>query len=280
MLPKTQVLSIVTVLDSRDSDGFSQIRDVHNKISELKISYEIVIIVNRIHSQKDDADIKSLSLNFPNLQIFKLKDITDFRSASLAGIENAIGDWVLMIDIYQDSINSVESMLESAFKNNTEIVIGEKPSSLQLLSRTVVNNILQHDYPLIAIDNVITSSNLKKSIITQKDFTHNPVHLRERLSSSWKIVIGKSTLPLRASNISFLLVSFLAIIYSLLVSSNSVLAAISILSFFLSVVLLFISEYMVMLADPHSRKPDYEIAERTSSNIQVRNDSTNIEVES
>lgn len=278
MLPKTQVLSIVTVLDHRDPGDFLRIVDINNKISKLNISYEIVVIDNRNRSDKDDKNISSLSLNVPNLQIFKLKNVTDHKTASLAGIENAIGDWVLSLDIYQDSINPLEEMLESAIKYGTEIIIGANSDSLHLLSRTIVNNILQHEYPLIALNNAINSQNLKKTIIPQKDHTYNPLHVRERLVNSWKIFIGKSLLPLRVANISFVLASILAILYSLSSAPVTVLI-ISILSFFMSVSLLFISEYLIILSDPHSRKPNYEIAERLSSNIQARNSLTNIEVE-
>ncbi len=323
MLPKTQILSIVVVIDSRDNDGFMVLRKISDMAKELGLYYEIVVIVNRYYSAADLRDLKNLSNEVENLQIFFLKNVIDYKAAAMVGLENSIGDWVLTIDVYYDAIDAVKSMLEVAFKDNSEVVIAldpkishggiiisflsfvfnllfkilhkyklsEESSSLKLFSRTITNYILQHNAPLVAIETIAAQSNIKKSIVTQTTKKNSQLSLRERIRNHWMILIGINHMPLRIANLISGFGASLALFYSVYVViinlfRNNVVAGwttvsliMSMMFFTMSAVLWLISEYLVMLMDPYSRKSRYEIVERISSNIQARDHYTNIELE-
>jgi hypothetical protein len=323
MLPKTQILSVIVVLDNRDKGDFQVINDVSHKLSTLGISYEIVLIVNRNYNRADSEVLSALSRKIENLQLFFMRNTTDYKTAVMAGLENSIGDWVLSLDVYQDSIDHIDIMLETALSNNTEIVTGasnsaannglisrlmsfgfnsifsmihgyrlsQESTSLKLLSRSVVNYILQSEHSLIALETVAAGSNSKKSVIRQDTRKNNPIPLKERVNNRWKILIGLNSAPLRIANFISGAGALLALSYSLYVIfinliNNNVVAGWTTVSLILSsmfmtisIVLWLISEYLVMLSDPNSRKPRYEIAERFASNIQARNNLLNVEVE-
>lgn len=321
ILPKTQILSAVIVVDKRDDGKFLAVQEVAKEIADLNLCHEIVVVVNRYYAKSDSEALKVLTTKFDNLQIYLLKNVIDYKEAVLAGIENSIGDWVLTIDVYQDDAFAIKRMMETAFRENVEVVIGldkklenslltrflsfafnfvfrklhgydlsRENSSLKLLSRAVTNYILQHDSPLIAVETISAKSNIKKSFFTQKTKINN-LSLKERINNRWMVLIGINSAPLRLANFisgAGALLSLTYSVYVVLVNliKNDVIAGWTTVSLILSMmfltmstVLWLISEYLVMLSNPNSRKANYEIIERLSSNLQARNNFVNVEVE-
>ena len=323
MIPKTQILSIVVVIDKRDNDGFQAIKNISQTAKKLDLYYEIVVVVNRYYSRSDLENLKFLSNEIANLQIFFLKNVIDYKGASMVGLENSIGDWVLTIDVYQDSMEAIKSMIEAAFKENSEVIIAldpkksrdgifirflsflfnflfkilhkyklsEESSSLKLFSRSITNHILQHDSPMIAIETISAKSNIKKTIVAQNTKKSSGLSLRERMHNRWMILIGINHMPLRLANLISGFGALLALTYSIYVIiinlvQNNIVAGwttvslmMSLMFLTMSAVLWLISEYLVMLMDPYSRKSRYEVVERISSNIQARDSYINIELE-
>lgn len=323
MIPKTQILSIVVTLDSRDNGKFLAIKNVSEIAKKLDLYHEIVVVVNRYFNQSEINNLKNIASKIANLQIYLLKNVIDYKSATMVGLENSIGDWVLTVDAYQDSLDIIASMLETAFKNNSEVVVAldpkktndgicvrliatlfnfcfkalhkyklsEESSSLKLFSRSIVNHILQNDSPIIAIETIAAKSNIKKTIINQTLRNNCGLSLKERIHNRWIILIGINHMPLRLANLLSGFGALVAVAYSLYVIiinfiRNNVVAGwttvslmMSLMFLTMSTVLWLLSEYLVMLMDPYSRKSRHEIVERISSNIQARDNYINIELD-
>ena len=135
----------------------------------------------------DDASISVLKkltgqLGYPNVQVYALTKEVDGDTASWAGLENALGDFVALIDPMLDDIGFLPEMLDKAvtgvdvvFANNQQkprqsfayrvayaafnflyksfngINLAKDVPHYRLLSKRVVNFILQYPPPTIQL---------------------------------------------------------------------------------------------------------------------------------
>ncbi len=141
--------------------------------------YELIIVDNA----SDDESINVLKnltgqSGYPNLQVYALTKEVDGDTASWVGLENALGDFVAVIDPQLDDIGFLHEMLDKAvmgadvvFANNQQkprqslayraayavfnflyksfngIHLAKEAPLYRLLSKRVVNFILQHPQP-------------------------------------------------------------------------------------------------------------------------------------
>ena len=172
-------LSVVFVVRNQSSCIEKILSDTTNYIASLVGDYEIIVIDNA----SDDGSIsvlKSLSgeNGLPNLQVYALTKVVNMDTASWVGIENALGDFVAIIDPLVDSIEFLPEMLDRAvsgadvvFANNHQkpsqslayrfsyaafnaiylhfngIDLAKDAPPYRILSKRVINFILQHPQP-------------------------------------------------------------------------------------------------------------------------------------
>jgi hypothetical protein len=144
---------------------------------------------------------------------------------------------------------------------------------------------------MVAVETISAKSNIKKTIVPQTTKKGSELSWREIMHNRWMILIGINHMPLRLANLFSGFGALLAMSYSLYVIiinlvQNNIVAGwttvslmMSLMFLTMSAVLWLISEYLVMLMDPYSRKSRYEVVERISSNIQARDSYINIELE-
>src|SRR5690606_28573929 len=108
-------LSVVFVV--RDESG--QIEKILSEaakcVASLVSDYELIVIDNA----SDDSSIKVLKdltseHGLPNLQVYALTKEVDTDTASWVGLENALGDFVALIDPLTDDIGFLPQMLDAA----------------------------------------------------------------------------------------------------------------------------------------------------------------------
>ncbi len=323
MTVHTQILSIITVLDSRHQRCSANLQTLHEAASAIDIPMELVIVCNGLPVE-GQAHIRELTEKLDNIQTYILKEPVDSATALLAGLENAIGDWVATIDILSDDPAVVAQLFEKVLTENTEVALGiakkltgsssiadrllsflfhrffkiihgyslsEEAPTARLLSRSVVNNILQHDAPLLALETLTASVGYHKSVVATRRSKGIPLSIAERARSRWRVLIGSSTAPLRLANIACGGGALLSLVYSLYVvivfllkddvvpGWTTVSLILSSMFFMMSMVLWLLSEYLVSLLDISARQPRYEIAEEFVSNTQTRKNMLNVETE-
>src|SRR5882724_3170823 len=94
----TQILSVVCVM-AGDEAGFpSAFTELHREISSLSTPTELVVVVNGDCGNALSA-LRDMTLRKERLQVYVMKYRVDHSTALMAGIENAIGDWVATIDV-------------------------------------------------------------------------------------------------------------------------------------------------------------------------------------
>jgi hypothetical protein len=175
-------LSVVIVVRNQNGHLPEMLRSATRTLQELATDYEILVVDN---ASTDDSlrTLASLTAEggLPNLLVFCLTKEVDWDIASAAGLENALGDFIAVIDPAADDIAFVPEMLEQAV-NGADVVFARNdvapPQTLayrafkgafsvlykwfsgihlakdapgyRLLSRRVANFILQHPSPSVS----------------------------------------------------------------------------------------------------------------------------------
>jgi hypothetical protein len=320
---QTSIVSIVAVLDGRAGEIESTLRPLHAVAHALASPFELILIANGCAPAVLQT-VREQAGTLDNLQIYVLKLPVDHATALLCGLENAIGDWVAMLDLEQDDPAIVGRMLDTAIAESTEVVLGvgdgstlrrgatdallaksfhtafrllhgyslaEEAPSARLLSRAVVNNVLQHDFPLVALETLPATGGYRKSVVPLPRRPGRALPLAERVRLRWRTLIGLNAAPLRIANAFCAVGAGLALVYSIYVivvylvkdsvvpGWTTVSLMLSGMFFMLSVVLWLLSEYLVLVLDAGARRARYEIAEEFASNLQTRRARLNVETE-
>ncbi|MBA5983749.1 glycosyltransferase, partial [Pseudomonas sp. MD195_PC81_125] len=108
-------LSVVFVVRNQSNHLGSILADAVERMSTLVSDYELIVVDNA--SDDDSISIlKSLTAEngLPNLQVYALTKEVDADTASWAGLENALGDFVAVIDPLVDDIAFLPEMLDKA----------------------------------------------------------------------------------------------------------------------------------------------------------------------
>ena len=180
MPPKLPIfLSLVITMRNQADQIQPLLADVSRMLSELASDHEIVIVDNA----SDDDSLLHLKVltgpdGLPNLQVYALTKEVDSDTAAWVGLENALGDFVAVIDPLNDDINFLPELLDKAvcgadvvFAKNEQksaqsfayrgafaifnllykwfngIHLANEAPQYRVLSKRVVNFILQHPQP-------------------------------------------------------------------------------------------------------------------------------------
>ena len=175
-------LSVVCVVRNSGPRLEPLLRDTSERVRDLVSDYELIIVENA----SEDASVgvlKQLTTaeGLPNLQVYALTKEVSSDTAAWVGVENALGDYVVVIDLLTDSLSILPDMLEKAlagvdvvFASNRQrprqrlvyrlayagfnalykafsgIDLDNEAPSYRLLSRRVVHFILQHPHPALS----------------------------------------------------------------------------------------------------------------------------------
>lgn len=176
------LLSVVWVLKNDILSVKETLLETISHIQSLSADFEIVLVDNASNDGTSEF-LKSLikDKSFPNVQVFVLANEVDKDIATWAGLEGALGDFVLIFDPGRDTLEPLENMLTEAVKgadvvyarNTTKrspsllykvatwvfdhlysFIYGVKLTtdapSLKLINRAVLNNILKNPNPELA----------------------------------------------------------------------------------------------------------------------------------
>lgn len=172
-------LSIVVVVRNQSTSIENILEDITSCISHLVSDWEIIIVDNA----SDDTTISALKKltdesGLPNLQIYALTKEVEADAASWVGLENALGDFVAVIDCFADDIKFLPEMLDNAvsgadvvfatndqklpqslayrisyavfnvlYKRFNGIHLANEAPQYRVLSKRVINFIIRHPQP-------------------------------------------------------------------------------------------------------------------------------------
>jgi len=205
--------------------------EVSKMLGELVSDHEIVIIDN---ASDDDSLLRLKALTgqdgLPNLQVYALTKEVDADTAAWVGLENALGDFVAVIDPLNDDISFLPEMLDKAvsgadvvFANNEQktaqsfayrgayaifnllykwfngIHLANEAPQYRVLSKRIINFILQHPQPAITYRHLPATGGFAKVNLNYSAAPKIP-HVK-RLSSSidhgMRLLVSTTRAPMR-----------------------------------------------------------------------------------
>ncbi|EJN33193.1 glycosyltransferase [Pseudomonas sp. GM80] len=316
-------LSVVFIVRNQSNHIGSILADAVERMSTLVSDYELIVVDNA----SDDNSIsilKSLTAEngLPNLQVYALTKEVDADTAAWAGLENALGDFVVVIDPLADDIAFLPEMLDKAvsgadvvFANNKQkpaqslayetayaifnkayksfngIHLSTEAPQYRLLSKRVINFILQHPQPAVtyrhlpatggfARDNLSYSSTPR---VTEKK------RLRESIDRGMLLLVSTTRAPMRLVTSLSMFGAVANLVYSFYVVASGLLKTdiapgwISLslqqsgMFFLISLVLMVLGEYILHMTSLSNEGPLYHIAQEFTSARITRREKLNIE---
>lgn len=172
-------LSVVFVVRDQSASIEQILTDAASVISPIVSDYELIVVDNA-STDESIFVLKTLTneRGLANLQVYALTKEVDSDTASWVGLENALGDFVAVIDPLADDIRFIPKMLDQAvngadvvFANNEQkppqsliyrgtyaafhwlynafngVHLAKEAPQYRVLSKRVINFILQHPQP-------------------------------------------------------------------------------------------------------------------------------------
>lgn len=224
-------LSIVLVVRNQSAHNEKILTDYASCITSLVSDYEIIIVDNA----SDDDSISVLKTltgenGLPNLQIYALTKEVDADTASWVGLENALGDFVAVIDPMVEDIEFLLEMLDKAvsgadvvFANNQQkapqslayrvsyavfnwlykrlngIDLSKEAPQYRVLSKRVVNLILQYPQPAMTYRHLPATRGFARvnlNYIAAPKLTHTK-RLGESIDRGVRLLVSTTRTPMR-----------------------------------------------------------------------------------
>lgn len=227
----TVFLSVVYVVRNQGPQLESFIHNASAKLAPLVSDYELIIVDNA----SDDESVRILkklsgqSCN-PNLQVYALTKEVDSDTASWVGLENALGDFVAVIDPLLDDINFLPEMLDKAvtgadvvFANNLQkprqslayrvanasfnflyksfngIHLAKEAPQYRVLNKRVINFILQHPQPALTYRHLPATGGFSRINMeySTKPRVQHPKKLGESIDRGMRLLVSTTQAPMR-----------------------------------------------------------------------------------
>lgn len=316
-------LSLVLVVRNQSSQLNKLLSDAVSAISLLASDFELIVIDN---ASDDDsvAVLKGLAAEggLPNLQVYALTKEVDADTASWVGLENALGDFVAVIDPLAEDIGFLPEMLDKAasgadvvFANNVQksaqslayrcaftvfdrlykhfngIHLDKEAPQYRLLSKRVVNFILQHPQPAITYRHLPATGGFAKVYL---NYSATPkLTQRKRLGDSidrgMRLLTSTTRAPMRLVTTLSLFGAVANVVYSIYVVAIGFIKidvapgwiSLSLqqsgMFLLISLVLLVLGEYILQMVSLSNDGPLYHVGQDFTSARMTRFEKLNIE---
>lgn len=316
-------LSVVYVVRNESFRLESILRSTIDQLAPLVSDYELIIVDNA----SDDESVALLKRvagqnGLPNLQVYALTKEVDADTASWVGLENALGDFVAVVDPLTDDIAFLPQMLDRSasgadvvFANNQErprqsfgyriaygvfnvlykafsgIHLANEAPQYRLLSRRIVNFILQHPQPAITYRHLPATGGFARINMeySAKPLAVKPKRLADSMDRGVRLMVSTTQAPMRLVTSLSLFGAAANLIYSVYVvaigffKANVAPGWVSMslqqsgMFFLISLVLLVLGEYILHMASLSSEGPLYHIGQEFTSARIARREKLNIE---
>ena len=232
MSPRVPIFLSLVITARNQADQLQPfIAEVSQMLAGLVSDHEIVIVDNA----SDDDSLSCLEAltgedGLPNVQVYALTKEVDADTASWVGLENALGDFVAVIDPLSDDIRFLPEMLDKAvsgtdvvFANNAQKVpqslayqvayavfhklykwfngihLAKEAPQYRVLSKRVVNFILQHPQPSLTYRHLPATGgfarvNLHYSAMPRIKHTKR---LGESIDRGMRLLVSTTRAPMR-----------------------------------------------------------------------------------
>jgi glycosyltransferase involved in cell wall biosynthesis len=316
-------LSLIITTKNEKDILKKELEDISNSLKTLVDDYELIIIENASADRTISLlrDLTSPS-GLPNLQAYALTKEVDRDAAAWAGIENALGDFVVVFNPAEDDLSVLPDMLEKAvsgsdvvfarnqlkpkqtigyrlanglfnfmYKQFNGIDLAKEAPEYRVLSKRVINFILQHNQPATSYRHLPATAGFVKSYIEyQSDPKRRQTKkLSESIEKGIRLMVSTTRAPVRLVTVLSLFGAGANLIYSLYVVSIGLFAEnvapgwvsmslqMSGMFFLISLVLLVLGEYILHMASLSNEGPKYHVGQEFTSAKMTRLEKLNLE---
>ena len=228
---------------------------VENIIKELNDKYNFeIVLVNDCSSDLSEKECIRAFNNFPaKIKFYSLGKNVGEHSAVMAGLNNASGEWaIIMDDDFQNPISELLKLLQYSIDNTFDVVftkydkkkhsifrnigsrfndkisniILNKPNDLYLssfkaISRKVIDEIIKYDLPFPYLDGLVLRTTRNLGVINvkhnQREYGKSGYTIKKLISLWLNMFTSFSTIPLRVSTILGLFMSALGSFYAMII---------------------------------------------------------------
>jgi len=316
-------LSIVVVVENQQKNLEQILVNTSNVARQCSSEHEIVVVDN---GSKDGSVDLLRSLcgedGIANLQVYCLAKKVEKDVAAWAGVENALGDYVAVIDPTEQDIGALPDVL-AASMGGADVVFGasRNPSResivyriassmfsvavkrllainpkqempfFRVLSRKVINYMLQHEASGLSYRWLPATSGFRKATVTY-DSSIQPLrrNVFNEIDRGIRLLVSSSFGPMRLVTTLSLFGAAMNLLYSLYVIAVALFkedvapgwVTLSLqqsgMFFLFSLVLLVVGEYVLHMAQLASHAPSYYVTDEFSSAVISRQKRLNVEV--
>jgi glycosyltransferase involved in cell wall biosynthesis len=241
------------ILTSRNQAGYltAVLTEATQILGNLVSDYEIIVIDNA----SDDDSVSTLKQltgagGLPNLQIFALTREVDADTAAWVGLENALGDFIAIIDPMTDDIGFLPNMLEHVVRGSDVVFasnilkprrslaykicfagfnalykwfngihLAKEAPQYRVLSKRVVNYILRHPLPAITYRHLPATGGFARTNLIYSSppkGTHSK-RLVESIDHGMRLLVSTTRGPMRVVTMLSLFGATSNLIYSIYV---------------------------------------------------------------
>lgn len=224
-------LSVVLLVRNQSGRINTIVAEAAASIIGLVSDYELIIVDN---ASSDDtvSVLKHMAAEeaYPNLQVYALTKEVDSDTAYWVGLENALGDFVAVVDPMTDDTRVLAEMLEKA-ANGADMVLAnnqQKPvqsvpyrvayvgfnmlyryfngihlsneaPQYRLLSKRVINFILQHPQPAMTYRHLPATGGFARVTLqySSPPKTSHTKHVGESFERGMRLLISTTRAPMR-----------------------------------------------------------------------------------
>lgn len=316
-------LSVVFVVRNQNTQLECILRKASQQISSCVSDHELIVVDNASHDESVRL-LKTLTEpgGLPNIQVYALtKEVSD-DTAAWVGLENALGDFVVVVDPLADDTAFLPEMLEHAvsgadvvFANNRQkprqsiayrvangvfhslyksfsgINLAKEAPSYRVLSKRVINFILQHPQPSVTYRHLPATGGFARVTL---EYSATPIsrstkRLGESIDRGMRLLVSTTQAPMRLVTSLSLFGAAANLLYSIYVVSIGLFKAdvapgwVSIslqqsgMFFLISLVLLVLGEYILHMASLSNEGPLYHVGQEYTSARMTRKERLNIE---
>src|SRR5215471_4506269 len=130
------LISVLTVLDN-DQDLLEQFVSETAAVLEPQFRYYEIVLIDNHSTDATISRVEQLEKAYANLHYLRLSRHYDSETAFAAGLENSLGDYVVVMDLRSDPPEAISRLLAAAGEGY-EVVIGERsPESRDFVYRWV-----------------------------------------------------------------------------------------------------------------------------------------------
>lgn len=250
-------LSVVFVLRNQAAELEKILQHAASQLASRVSEYELIVVDNA----SDDDSISVLKQltaegGLANVQVYALTKEVDTDTARWVGLENALGDFVAVIDALTEDTAFIPAMLERAsqgadvvFAHNDQPLTGDllyrtaghvfnglyqcfggihlerEAPQYRLLSRRVVNFILRHPHPALAYRHLPASAGFARATLHYSTTARlqAPHKLADSIDRGMRLLISTTRAPLRLVTMLSLFGAVANLLYSVYVLAIAVL---------------------------------------------------------